>query len=726
MDVTRIIDLPSKTYIEEGDYIAIDNQQDGTQKVQFTNLLDSSLSVQNKAADASATGQAINELNTNDNSLQSQINTEALTRQSTDNNLQAQINQLVAPSGTAPNPAEIENARIAASVMGGQTYDTLGNAIRGQVTNLKSDIDEILIKGINLFNPEDATQSAWIDNTTGEVISDTDNYWVSDFLPNDHEYIGTLGVIRVWYYNDDKSYRTTSSANMNGEVFNAMSAGYVRVGFQTAKLDTVTVVKSESIPSATPYISPHINPDLISDVNSVLFSSTDNFQADYQLGEMQGTGALTPYANGIRFTDYIMMGKGTTITAGNSLIFNVGLFNYDESTDTYTLTKYFKSTTGETFTLPYDSLVMVSIWKSDNTDFDDTSDSQYIDIDLKTNLGLRVQALENKETVKPVYDKTDVAYFAPMVCNYYTGLQNNYDNSVFNKNTLYSTLIAEFDALVTAYPNYITKADLGVSSDEVNHLYSYTLKPISTQNSGKQLPTMLIVSGQHGFEKASIYGLYYLAKDLCEHWNESRLLDGLRNHCVIKMIPSANPYGFNNNSYFNANGVNLNKNYDTAKFPIDETGGTTPFSEPETQIIRDFVEDNLDAILLVDFHTNGSDKPTEWRNVNWIDFPKFEDEFRLEYLNRARAHLENITAHFIDEYNLNINQLCGRVTNPEWGYPQGYPSLDTWANMVGIVGHTFEGSGGFPSDSASYTPSALKYNSELIGNWLGYVYALFT
>lgn len=138
MDVVRITELQPKTYVEQGDYIAIDNQSDGTKKVQFTNLLDDTLSAQNKAADAQATGEAISGLNTDISGLNTDINTEKLARQSTDNNLQAQIDQLVAPSGTAPNPAEIENARIGAD---GVTYNTLGNAIRTQLTDLKSDLN---------------------------------------------------------------------------------------------------------------------------------------------------------------------------------------------------------------------------------------------------------------------------------------------------------------------------------------------------------------------------------------------------------------------------------------------------------------------------------------------------------------------------------------------------------------------------------------------------------
>lgn len=72
-----------------------------------------------------------------DDTLQTHINTEAQTRAAQDTNLQQQINQLVAPSGEAPSAAEVENARIGAN---GLTYSTLGDAIRGQITDLDNQI----------------------------------------------------------------------------------------------------------------------------------------------------------------------------------------------------------------------------------------------------------------------------------------------------------------------------------------------------------------------------------------------------------------------------------------------------------------------------------------------------------------------------------------------------------------------------------------------------------
>ena len=101
-------------------------------------------------AQLDAQGNEIDQLNTNlaaevaarqaaDNTLQSNINSEASTRATADAALQSQINQLVAPEGSAPSAAEIENARVGAD---GTVYQTLGDAIRGQVTDVKTALDQ--------------------------------------------------------------------------------------------------------------------------------------------------------------------------------------------------------------------------------------------------------------------------------------------------------------------------------------------------------------------------------------------------------------------------------------------------------------------------------------------------------------------------------------------------------------------------------------------------------
>lgn len=106
-----------------------------------------------------------------DDTLQTHINTEAQTRAAQDTNLQNQINQLVAPSGSAPSAAEVQNARVGAN---GLTYPTLGDAIRGQITDLDNQITplyDLFTAPVTFYNL--AKASLW---TVGQAIQESTGY----------------------------------------------------------------------------------------------------------------------------------------------------------------------------------------------------------------------------------------------------------------------------------------------------------------------------------------------------------------------------------------------------------------------------------------------------------------------------------------------------------------------------------------------------------------------
>ena len=110
---------------------------------------------------------------TADNTLQGNINSEASTRASADSNLQSQINQIIAPSGEAPSAAEVENARVAYD---GETFPTLGGAIRAQVNNLHVLIDLIGSNNITpLFNQIQKAQSD-INNVEDSLIDKFEDF----------------------------------------------------------------------------------------------------------------------------------------------------------------------------------------------------------------------------------------------------------------------------------------------------------------------------------------------------------------------------------------------------------------------------------------------------------------------------------------------------------------------------------------------------------------------
>lgn len=89
-------------------------------------------------------------------------------------------------------------------------------------------------------------------------------------------------------------------------------------------------------------------------------------------------------------------------------------------------------------------------------------------------------------------------------------------------------------------------------------------------------------------------------------------LEYLTSRYRFYVIPSVNPDGYENGTYQNANGVNLNRNCDfdwmngSSGDPLsDKYRGTAPFSEPETQIVRDRVT-ALQPLSFLCCHTWGT------------------------------------------------------------------------------------------------------------------------
>jgi hypothetical protein len=91
----------------------------------------------------------------------------------------------------------------------------------------------------------------------------------------------------------------------------------------------------------------------------------------------------------------------------------------------------------------------------------------------------------------------------------------------------------------------------------------------------------LIIGGLHGDEKATVA----MVAAFREQWVATR---EIRTPLVI--IPLANPDGFVANSRYNAHRVDLNRNCDL-DWQVDcpEPSGPYPWSEPESQAIRDFI-----------------------------------------------------------------------------------------------------------------------------------------
>lgn len=123
--------------------------------------------------------------------------------------------------------------------------------------------------------------------------------------------------------------------------------------------------------------------------------------------------------------------------------------------------------------------------------------------------------------------------------------------------------------------------------------YSVQNRPITAQVFGRGGDCILIMATIHGDEAAGTPLLNRLAKYLESH---SRILLGRK----IILIPVVNPDGFKVKARYNANGVDLNRNFLTKNRKNNSRYGSEALSEPEARAIataiRRFKPDRIVSI----------------------------------------------------------------------------------------------------------------------------------
>ena len=126
---------------------------------------------------------------------------------------------------------------------------------------------------------------------------------------------------------------------------------------------------------------------------------------------------------------------------------------------------------------------------------------------------------------------------------------------------------------------------------------------------GSGSKTILYTAAMHGNEQSGnlLMNAWISELDTYAH----NIPAGVR----IVVIPSINPDGVAMNTRYNANGIDLNRNYDTSDWqtdvqtvtgaPLPGGGGTAPGSEPETQVLMAYTI-ALQPSLTMSYHSSAS------------------------------------------------------------------------------------------------------------------------
>jgi len=148
-------------------------------------------------------------------------------------------------------------------------------------------------------------------------------------------------------------------------------------------------------------------------------------------------------------------------------------------------------------------------------------------------------------------------------------------------------------------------------------------------SSGKEmdsLPTAIFMGCHHAREHLSVEVPLKIAQHLVDNYDRDSRIKSILDTTEVYIIPMVNPDGaehdistgnykmWRKNRKKNADGtygVDLNRNYgshwggpgSSSSTNSDTYKGTAPFSEPETQAVRDFVRARKKTTVLLSFHT---------------------------------------------------------------------------------------------------------------------------
>jgi carboxypeptidase T len=186
------------------------------------------------------------------------------------------------------------------------------------------------------------------------------------------------------------------------------------------------------------------------------------------------------------------------------------------------------------------------------------------------------------------------------------------------------------------YPNIVSELQYLGESYEGRPIYAVKLS--DNPNTDEDEPEVLYTGLHHAREPMSYMNLFYYMYWLVENYGSDSEATALLNNREMWFIPMVNPDGLVYNQGINSNGggmqrknhretcssnddqydwdgIDLNRNY-SYQWAFDNDGsspdpcsqtyrGTSPFSEPETQIVRDFVESH-DFPIVLNYHSYGN------------------------------------------------------------------------------------------------------------------------
>ena len=267
--------------------------------------------------------------------------------------------------------------------------------------------------------------------------------------------------------------------------------------------------------------------------------------------------------------------------------------------------------------------------------------------------------IEKVVQTKPVFLDTVTDYISSDLPSYTSKATTGGVNEIYEA----------YDALVTAYPEYVSKTLLGQDQSGTYNIYEYKFRPetagyysehfgggtVETINE-VDLPIILADGCIHGDEKLGTLVLKDFCTKLCNTWSDNDTLTFCRWNIEFRVIPIANPWGYNNNVRTNSEGKDINRQAtkDNTELEVDCI---------EAVILKTWLKSNQStAFAYLDLHTQWAGKD---RDIAWYISPE-------NYLDQTlNSVITKLTRNWKKTYSfINYSGLMGFVGRATYITPE--------------------------------------------------------
>lgn len=251
----------------------------------------------------------------------------------------------------------------------------------------------------------------------------------------------------------------------------------------------------------------------------------------------------------------------------------------------------------------------------------------------------------------------------------------------------YPATVAYLDSLVALRPDLATRINLGLSLES----RQIVGMRITGLNGPAGKPALFFEGCQHAREWVAVKVPMYIADQLIRNYGTDERATALLDTYVVYVVPIVNPDGYQytwtNTRLWRKNrrnngggsfGVDLNRNWgegwgldsgSSSNTSSETYRGTAAFSEPETQVMRDFIAAHPEIVAAIDFHSYSELILSPW-SYNTGEPPE-PDATTFDQLNGVlQGSIASVHNHTYIAGPGGATLYLASGTMPDWTYGQ--------------------------------------------------------